>query len=306
MATTAAPATPWLSDGAGDTAAQSGPPRLADYVNGGWQGEGAGAPPPVLDHITPATVLAGALFELRVYGTYAPGATLYVGGAEYFATEGDGYLSLVDFSYPDPGSPKVYIRNADLVLSNYVRLTVGATVSAHTTQAPASPDLDNGAPITRGCKYTFDADGSVASLHMWVPTTNTGVYTLGWYAVTHDDDSSPFGAGTLLTSVAVVAEAVAPDGWARVPIAPQSVLAGHTYAAACHSSSGRYVATAAAFATAGISNAGVNAIATGSDPNVNPGGTMRNGTYNEGPTLAYPGTVAGSADYFVDVGYAAT
>lgn len=226
VATTAAPATPWLAVGAGDAAAQQGEPRLADYVNGGWH-EGVPPEPPV-------------------------------------------------------------------------------TTSAHTSQTPISNDVDNGAPLTTGVKYVFDAAGTVSAIRFWVPAINVGTYTVGWYAVTHDDDTTPFGQGTLLASATVAAGAIMADQWAQVPITPQAVLSGHTYLAAVHSSSGHYVASAGAFGAAGISNGGVTAIQTGTDPNLNPGGTMRNGTFIEGPALAYPATVFGSADYFTDVAYAVT
>lgn len=175
--------------------------------------------------------------------------------------------------------------------------------SAHTTETPVSGNIDNGAAITTGVKYVFDEDGTVSAIRFWVPTTNTGTYTVGFYAVTQNDDMG--GTGTLLASAAVASGSVTANSWAQVPITPQAVLAGHTYLAARHASSGRYVATAGAFFAGGISNGGVTAIQSGSDPNVNPGGTMRNGTFNEGASLAYPATFSGQPDYFVDVVYSA-
>lgn len=172
---------------------------------------------------------------------------------------------------------------------------------AHTSQTPVDLDLNEGTAVVTGVKYTFDASATVNGIWFWAPTTNSGTYTVGFYAVTNADDPGTSGTGTLLASNSIASGSVTAGAWNMVGITSQAVIAAKTYLAALHSSSGRFVRTAGAFTSAGISNGGINAIQSGTDPNPSPGGTMRNSTFLDSASLAYPTGVFGQPDYFVDV-----
>ncbi len=177
-------------------------------------------------------------------------------------------------------------------------------VSAHTSQEPVQGDINNGAGITLGARVMFAEAGAVSAIRFWVPATNSGTYTVGFYQTDTDDDPNGSGTGTLLTSASVASGSVTPSGWAEVPITPQDVEPGVIYTCAVHSSSGRYVRTASVFASGTpLENEGITLIGGGADPNPPGLGSILNGVFAEGAALAYPNSSFEFADYFVDVNY---
>lgn len=171
-------------------------------------------------------------------------------------------------------------------------------VSAHTNQTPASGDVDNGAAITTGVRFTVDSNTTVTAVRFWVPTTNTGTYTVGLYETTASD---PGGTGTLLQTASAASGTLVAGQFNNVSITPQAVTTGKVYTAAVHASSGRIVATSAAFSGAAISNGGITLLQVGTDPNPPGLGTMFNGVFKEGAALAYPDSAFNGTDYFADV-----
>lgn len=174
--------------------------------------------------------------------------------------------------------------------------------AAHTTETPTDGNVDNGAAITVGVRFTVDDDEPITHIAFWVPTTNTGTYTVGLYETTSDDDPGGSGTGDELASASVAAGSVTSDAWAEVPLdTPYVPSPGVVYTAARHASSGRYVSTSGVFTGADISGGGVTLIESGADPTPPGLGVMRNGVFEEGAALAYPRSSFGNADYFVDV-----
>jgi hypothetical protein len=172
--------------------------------------------------------------------------------------------------------------------------------TAHTSQTPAAGDVNTGAAITTGVRFTVASAVTVSAIAFWVPGTNSGTYTGGLYQTTADDDPAASGTGTLLTSASVGSGSVTAGTWASIPITPQTLSTGTVYTAAVHSSSGRIVATSTGLASS-ISNGGVTLLANGSDPNPPGLGSLANGVFVVGAALAYPVSVFNSTDYFVDV-----
>lgn len=178
--------------------------------------------------------------------------------------------------------------------------------SAHTTETPTNGDENNVNPLTTGGKIMFAQAGFILGLRFWVPATNTGIYTVGFYEVTADDVPLGTGTGTLLASASVAAAAVTAGAWAEVAITPVAVVPGVVYLTARHSSSGRYVFTAGVFTAGTISNGGLTLIQDGLNPNPPDLGVMRNMMFNEGAALAYPTNQFGQPDYFSDVNFSTT
>lgn len=162
---------------------------------------------------------------------------------------------------------------------------------------PADLDINNGAAITVGNTFQVASNRTIYAIWFWPPTTNTGTYTVGLYDV-DDDDATGSGTGTLLASASVASGDVITGQYNRVEITPTAVVTGTFYRAARHSSSGRFTRTAGALASAGISNAGITIVQSGTPAFDD---VVRNGTFNEGAALAYPASVFGQPDYHVDV-----
>jgi hypothetical protein len=174
--------------------------------------------------------------------------------------------------------------------------------AAHTSQTPSSADVNNGAAITTGVRFTVDVELDCAGIAFYVPGTNSGTYTVGLYQTTSDDDPNGSGTGTELATDSVGSGSVTGGTWAEVLFdTPVTLSTGVVYTAARHASSGRYVSSSGAFTSATISGNGVTLLQDGTDPNPPGLGSMRNGVFHEGASLAYPNSTFGAADYFVDI-----
>jgi hypothetical protein len=80
-----------------------------------------------------------------------------------------------------------------------------------------------------------------------------------------------------------------------------AVVTTKYYRVARHASSGRYVATGAVFASAGMTNGDVTLVQSGTSTLL---GSLRNGTFQFGSaTPAYPSDSFNATDYFVDLGF---
>lgn len=168
--------------------------------------------------------------------------------------------------------------------------------AAHTSQTPASGDVDNGAAITLGVRLYAPDGATVSGVAFYAPTTNAGTYTAGLWLSTAPDDSA---AGTLLESGSLASGSVTPGAWNTIPLdAPVELTADTVYTAGVHTSSGRLVLTSGAFSAA-ISGNGIVLIQSGDDPVGF--GVSRNGVFTEGGALAFPTSTFGLSDYFIDV-----
>lgn len=169
---------------------------------------------------------------------------------------------------------------------------------AHVDDTPPDElNIDNGAAITVGNTFRVASNRTIYAIWFWPPDTNTGTYTLGLWEVT-DDDATGSGTGNLLDSVSVSSGDVLTGQYNRIEITPQAVVTGTFYRVGRHATSGRFVRTAGALTSAGISNAGIEIVQSGTSAFDD---VVRNGTFNEGAALAYPASVFGQPDYHVDV-----
>lgn len=165
---------------------------------------------------------------------------------------------------------------------------------------PVDNNIDNVNAITTGNVFTVDSNRTAYSIWFWAPATNTGTYAVGLWEVTDDFDPGPV-ASTLLTSVTgITAASLTANAWNRIDITPTALDSTKFYMAGRWSSSGRFVRTVGALASAGISNAGINIIQSGSSMGAF-SGVVRSGTFNEGVALAFPASVFGQPDYWVEI-----
>lgn len=168
--------------------------------------------------------------------------------------------------------------------------------AAHTSQTPASGNVDNGAAITLGVRFYAPDGATVSGIAFYAPTTNTGTYSARLWLSTAPDDSA---TGTLLQSGSLASGSVTPGAWNTIPLAAPVELDPDTvYTAGVHTSSGRFVLTSGAFSSA-ISGNGIVLIQSGDDPVGF--GVSRNGVFTEGASPTFPTSTFGQSDYFIDV-----
>lgn len=177
--------------------------------------------------------------------------------------------------------------------------------AAHTTETPSEGDLNNGAAITLGVRFTVSGSTDIGAVSFYAPATNSGTYTAGIWETDTDDDPNGSGTGSLLDSGSLASGSVTPGDWNDVPLAaPVTCTPGTVYTAGVHASSGRFVRTANFYTSNSLTGEGVTLLQAGTDPNPPGLGSMVNGVFTEGAALAYPASQFNFADYFIDVALA--
>lgn len=178
--------------------------------------------------------------------------------------------------------------------------------SIFTSQTPSAPNAVEPGGISLGTTFVPAVNGTVTGIRFYAPTTVTGTWSGALYQPTTDDDPEGSGLGTLLGSGALVSPPT-PGAWNAIPLnAPVAVTAGVPYRAVYHNTEGRYVSTPSfgPFVSGGLVNGDLTAPANG----VNSGGlgSLWNGTFRTGATIAYPSNSFGQGCYFADVVFEAT
>lgn len=173
--------------------------------------------------------------------------------------------------------------------------------AAHTTETPSETDLNNGAGITLGVRFTVSESLDIGAVSFYAPGTNSGTYTAGIWETDTDDDPNGSGTGTLLDSGSLGSGSVTPGDWNDIPLdAPVTCVPDTVYTAGVHTSSGRFVRTASFYTSNSLTGNGVTLLQAGTDPNPPGLGSMINGVFTEGAALAYPASQFNFADYFID------
>ncbi len=148
-------------------------------------------------------------------------------------------------------------------------------------QAPASGSSADATPTEVGVKFRADTSGFVTGVRFYKGAANTGTHVGSLWTT----------AGQLLASATFTGETA--SGWQTVSFgAPVPVAAGTTYVASYYAPVGRYAADLDGFATAGIDNPPLHALASGVDGS--------NGVYRSG-SPGFPADSYRSINYWVDV-----
>ncbi len=147
--------------------------------------------------------------------------------------------------------------------------------------APAVVDSGDGGSIELGLKFVAGENGTVTGVRFYKAQANTGTHVGSLWSA----------SGTLLASAAFSSEAT--SGWTQVTFAkPVTIKAGTTYVAAYFAPSGHYSATSAAFATAGVSNPPLQALANE---------ISTDGVYAYSSTSTFPSNTFNATNYWVDL-----
>lgn len=168
-----------------------------------------------------------------------------------------------------------------------------------TSQTPALPDVFETTPVTVGQAVSFSSAGKVYGGRFYGPATiGAGTYELVFYEVTSNS------AGTLLANQAY--GTITASVWNEITFStagPISVVTTKLYKIALRSSAGRYCATGAGMASAGITNLGVTSPQDGATFGAL--GAISNGSFASNSITAYPASTFNSNEYFVDVDFVA-
>jgi hypothetical protein len=152
------------------------------------------------------------------------------------------------------------------------------TASTVPTQVDGGPDSS----VELGVKFRSDVAGTITGIRFYKAGTNTGTHVGSLWSNT----------GTKLASATFSNETT--SGWQQVNFSsPVSITANTVYVASYHCSTGHYSADDNYFATSGVDNAPLHALASGVSGN--------NGVYAYGSSSTFPTQSWYNCNYWVDV-----
>jgi hypothetical protein len=150
------------------------------------------------------------------------------------------------------------------------------------TATPSTASTNDRNPVEVGVKFRTDRDGYITGIRFYKGALNTGTHIGNLWT----------SSGQLLASAPFANETA--SGWQQVNFAtPVAVTANTTYVASYFTSSGYFSSSSRFFATRGVNNPPLFALANGVD-----GG---NGVYRYGATSGFPTLTNSSTNYWVDV-----
>ena len=155
-----------------------------------------------------------------------------------------------------------------------------------TTAAPVNPAEADTAAVEVGTKFRSDSSGFVTGVRFYKGSGNTGTHVGHLWST----------AGANLGTVTFTGESA--TGWQQASFAaPVAISANTTYIVSYYAPVGRYAADAGGFATQGVDNAPLHALANGVDG--------ANGVYRYGSGGGFPANTYQSTNYWVDVVFTA-
>ena len=162
-------------------------------------------------------------------------------------------------------------------------ITVSATTTIWpSTAEPGTADSGPDSAVELGVKFRSDVDGSITGIRFYKGSGNTGTHVGNLWTST----------GTLRASATFTGETA--SGWQQVNFAdPVAITANTIYVASYHTNVGHYSENQNYFATTGVDNFPLHALANGVS-----GG---NGVYAYGSASAFPNQTWNSTNYWVDV-----
>jgi hypothetical protein len=150
-----------------------------------------------------------------------------------------------------------------------------------TTAVPGIVDVGPDGAVEVGVKFRAESNGTVTGLRFYKASTNTGAHVGNLWTST----------GTLLASANFTNETA--SGWQVVNFPTPVAITGNTvYVASYHTNVGHYSADQNYFASAGVDNPPLHALATTVSPN---------GVYAYGSSSVFPNGTYNSTNYWVDV-----
>jgi hypothetical protein len=175
--------------------------------------------------------------------------------------------------------------------SNEACATAGTASSRYTVWSdaamPVNPNIAEATPVELGVKFRANVTGYITGIRFYKGPTNTGTHVGSLWSRT----------GALLRQATFTNETE--SGWQQATFAkPVAITANTTYVASYHTTAGHYAGDNDYFATTGVTNGPLTALAAGVDGS--------NGVYRYSATSAFPNQSYRSSNYWVDVMFAAS
>jgi len=184
------------------------------------------------------------------------------------------------------GASGVKDQAGNALASNMVwSFTTGASGTCPCTiwNASATPAqiANDPSAVELGMRFRSEINGTITGVRFYKGAGNTGTHTGSLWSNT----------GTLLATVTFTGETA--SGWQQMNFAtPVAISANTTYVVSYHTNTGNYAANSSYFASAGVDNPPLHALATGVDG--------ANGVYLYGAG-GFPTQTFNAANYWVDV-----
>lgn len=243
---------------------------------------------------------------LSISGTIAggAGATVQLSGAAVMTTTADAsgnysFGGLLNGSYIltpvesgfifTPGTQSVTLSGSNATSVNFQAQLCNCISIWPSSATPALIDSNDATPIEVGVKFRVDTPGSVTAVRFYKASTNVGPHIGHLWTST----------GTLLGTANFTGESA--SGWQQMTFpSPIQVAANTTYVISYYAPSGHYSADTNYFATTGVDNPPLHALANGVD------GANGVYLYTSNQTGAFPTNTYSATNYWVDVLYAGT
>lgn len=235
--------------------------------------------------VSPAASGSGATLNLT--GTATATTTANASGNYTFSGLPNGNYTVTPAKAgftATPVSRAVTVSSANVTGADFT-LSAGVSIWSNTATPAVASDNDASA-VELGLKFRSDSSGLVTAVRFYKGPQNTGVHVGHLWSNT----------GTNLATVTFSGETA--SGWQQMNFAtPVAIAANTTYIISYYAPNGGYAVNPAAFASAGVDNVPLHALANGVD-----GG---NGVYVYGSGGGYPNNTYNSTNYWVDVVFTA-
>ena len=146
---------------------------------------------------------------------------------------------------------------------------------------PAVLEAADPSSVELGVKFRSAVDGNITGIRFYKGAANTGTHVGNLWTVD----------GTLLATVEFTNETA--SGWQQQALPPVAIEANTTYVVSYHAPNGMYSVNGGYFASSGVDNPPLRALAEGEDG--------PNGLYAYGVGNTFPNQSFNSANYWVDV-----
>ena len=168
----------------------------------------------------------------------------------------------------------------------FVARAQAATTTIFGSATPPTLDSKDPNAVVLGVKFSSEVAGRVTGVRFYKTSTNTGTHIGSLWS----------SGGTLLASATFTGESA--SGWQQVSFStPVTITPNTTYVASYLAPKGHYSETLSGFATAGVSNPPLKALANS---------VSADGVYVYGATNKFPTNTYKSTNYWVDVVFEAT
>jgi hypothetical protein len=155
------------------------------------------------------------------------------------------------------------------------------------TTVPSVRDAGPDSPVELGVSFKSDTNGYIIGIRFYKSAANTGTHVGNLWS----------SAGAHLASATFSGETA--SGWQQVNFAkPVAITANTVYVASYHTTIGHYSDTNNFFATSGVNNAPLHALANTS--------STHDGPFCYGSTSCFPTSTYSSSNYWVDVAFTST